>query len=111
MSVTDVEEMPRPACNLETGDLVGIVDDNGCELDTLGIYIGLVIPAEIDLDVSDIIDDLQFIDRRFRTDSASPKRGSQLFYAVPEHWHHVLLVGDRILHLNAGFYTVTKREE
>lgn len=92
---------------LETGDLVRIIDDNGSEIATLGIYVCREIPAESDIGVAELIDDMQFIDHRF----TSTKRSSQFFYAIPEHWHHVLLVGDRILRLNSGFYTVTKSEE
>lgn len=96
---------------LETGDLVRIIDDNGSEIATLGIYVCREIPAESDIGVAELIDDMQFIDRRFSAESSSTKRSSQFFYAIPEHWHHVLLVGDRILRLNSGFYTVTKSEE
>lgn len=107
--MTDVAT-PVSDTNLRSGDLVGIVDDNGCELDTLGIYMGQIIPADIDIGVSDIIDDLQFVDQRF-SGTGSTKRHGQFFYAVPEHWHYVLLVGDRILYLNTNFYSVTKRVE
>lgn len=92
---------------IQPGSLVKVFDDNGTDLDIVGIYIELVIPANQGLETHDLLEDIEHIDSRFRAKSggAAP---SQFFYTLPEHWHHVVLVGDRLVHLNTGFYTVAE---
>lgn len=89
----------------DPGALVYIVDDNGDMLNDVCLYLQLSIPGQLGLGVQDLVEDVQFIDERFRSNSAI-SRSSHFFYTLPEHWHHALLVGGRIVHLNAGFYSV-----
>ena len=92
---------------IRPGRLVKVFDDNGTDLGVVGIYIELVIPATRGLETHDLLEDIEHIDSRFRARNggAAP---SQFFYTLPEHWHHVVLVGDRPVHLNTGFYTVSE---
>ena len=90
----------------ESGSLVHIINENGDDMGT-GIYLELMIPGEFDLDMYDLLLDIEYVDSRFRKE-ANHKVPSYFFYAIPEHWHYVLLVGDRVVHLNTGFYTLTE---
>lgn len=72
-----------------------------------GIYIDLIIPGEQGLDVHDLLFDIEYMDSRFRSD-AEHRVPSSFFYVIPEHWHFTILVGDRLVHLNTGFYTLTE---
>jgi hypothetical protein len=98
-----------PALEFVPGSLVRVVDDNGHVLDQVCLYVGLSIPADAGLGIEDLMDDIQFVDERFKTTSPT-NRSSHFFYTLPSHWHHALFVGDRIVYLNAGFYTVISVE-
>lgn len=104
-----MRNMPGMGRDIEPGMLVRIIDDNGSEFAAPAIYLGMIIPGEHDLGVSDLIGDLEYIDLRFSTHKSAAF--NQFFYAIPEHWHYILLVGGRVLHLNAGFYTLVQWHE
>ena len=88
----------------ESGSLVRIINENGSDLGT-GIYLELIIPGEFDIEMHDLLLDIEYVDERFHK-GAEHKVPSYFFYAIPEHWHYTILVGDRIVHLNTGFYTL-----
>ena len=92
---------------VESGYLVKVLDDNGTDLDIVGIYIDMVIPAQLGLEAHDLIGDIEYVDSRFR-EKNKRRLPSQLFYTLPDHWHHVILVGERNVHLNTGFYTIIR---
>ena len=96
--------------SVPAGSLVRIFDENGSDLNVLGLYVGLIIPDMQGIDVHDLFEDITFIDTRFK-ETTGFSRSNQFYYTLPGHWHHVILVGDRIVHLNTGFYTVTPAEE
>ena len=88
----------------QSGSLVRILNENGDDMGT-GIYIDLLIPGDNGLDVHDLLFDIEYMDSRFR-EGAEHRVPSSFFYAIPEHWHFTLLVGDRLVHLNTSFYTL-----
>lgn len=93
----------------ESGSLVRVVNENGDDMGT-GIYVDLMIPGENDLDMYDLLNDIEYVDERFRK-GAEHKVPSYFFYAIPEHWHYTLLIGDRIVHLNTGYYTLVELDQ
>ena len=94
---------------IQPGCLVRVLDDNGTDMGFVGIYIDLVIPASLGLATHDLLSDIEHIDARFQ-ERGNGSLPSQFFYTLPEHWHHVILAGERPVHLNAGFYTIVELE-
>lgn len=106
MIIMRMNSHPSEVTPLQPGHLVKVLDDNGTDLGIVGIYIDMVIPASLGLEAHDLIEDIEHVDARFREKTG--RSPSQFFYTLPEHWHHVILVGERNVHLNAGFYTIIR---
>lgn len=109
MTTTRTSSPPSESRRVPPGRLVRVLDDNGTDLGFVGIYIDLIIPATRDIATHELLSDIEHIDARFQPRGQGSLQ-SQFFYALPEHWHHVILAGERPVHLNAGFYTVVELE-
>lgn len=78
------------------GDLVQVLNEFGT-LSLPAIYLGTVRPGCVGLWEDDLLWELEHLD-----DDLAPSRS----LIEPLHWHHVLLVKGRLIHLNTSQYTL-----
>lgn len=82
---------------MQPGDLVRILDEHS-NLLAVGLYLGRVVPEHEGITYEELQEDLY----EFRKE----QRTSPFFYSVPMAWHHRVIVGGRVTHLNTSFFTL-----